>query len=516
MSQIPCGQSSKSVDVAASQSGSVQLFLKDHSNHFHARLFADRRRTLRHHEGLIMTHDTFFQCLAPWANDTHVRLSVVTQARTDTTWPDLQARGQQTESNKQLTHKKNEQGKRRVVWIIPTLQLLTKFYDQQRASVHTDDEKQTLPPRARNQAKGPAQPTLVQLNPTIHPETTTRKEWKRCSHGVRPAENDPIRTSPTSCLQKTLFSLAARWCTRPPCWTTSPQVRRHATCNFTPRKPTYFPARHHNAEEASRWRFKEWTARSHSQEGEIKYLTQFITFKNARQIEFEHCISCEWAAFKSHRQELTSPKYPLRETPQWPHHSSTHQERGRWRKKWRRSSTQRQETHKWKLRCCACHTCSPSVFISLHTSSGFVLCFVLILCFVTSMEFLSLWSSTQSVSQILASFTSRKRVFWGVVFTLPVGYNRPPSVVNDQSVTEWNGFVKAIRLRFSPKNCKLTFFEFLGRPPGFAPLPPSGKRTRRRCPLFDSADNAWLKSERFLIGSVVFPDLLREIHQLCL
>ena len=40
-----------------------------------------------------------------------------------------------------------------------------------------------------------------------------------------------------------------------------------------------------------------------------------------------------------------------------------------------------------------------------------VLGFVLILCFVSSMVFLSLWSSTQSVSQILAYFTSLKRVF---------------------------------------------------------------------------------------------------------
>ena len=53
----------------------------------------------------------------------------------------------------------------------------------------------------------------------------------------------------------------------------------------------------------------------------------------------------------------------------------------------------------------------------LHTFLGFVLRFVLILCFVSSMMFLSLWSSTQSVSQIRAYFTSRKRIFWGVVFT---------------------------------------------------------------------------------------------------
>ena len=31
-----------------------------------------------------------------------------------------------------------------------------------------------------------------------------------------------------------------------------------------------------------------------------------------------------------------------------------------------------------------------------------------------------------------------------------------------------------------------------------------------------NVDNAWLKSERFLNGLPVFPDLLREIHQISL
>ena len=45
-------------------------------------------------------------------------------------------------------------------------------------------------------------------------------------------------------------------------------------------------------------------------------------------------------------------------------------------------------------------------------------------------------SSTHTVYQILACFTSRKRVLRSVVFTPPVGYNRPPSAVNDLSVTK--------------------------------------------------------------------------------
>ena len=96
-------------------------------------------------------------------------------------------------------------------------------------------------------------------------------------------------------------------------------------------------------------------------------------------------------------------------------------------------------------------TCSQSVS-SRCTHCWVSWCaFVLILCFVSSIVFLSLWSSTQYVSQILAYFTSRKRVFWGVVFTHTVGYNRPPSAVNDLSVknrmNSWKPFVWFFRQR---------------------------------------------------------------------
>ena len=47
--------------------------------------------------------------------------------------------------------------------------------------------------------------------------------------------------------------------------------------------------------------------------GEIKYFGEIITFKNVVQVEFEHRIKCASATFTSHRQELKSPKYPLRD-----------------------------------------------------------------------------------------------------------------------------------------------------------------------------------------------------------
>ena len=54
--------------------------------------------------------------------------------------------------------------------------------------------------------------------------------------------------------------------------------------------------------------------------------------------------------------------------------------------------------------------------------------------------------------------------FGGVVFTHPVGYSRLPSAVNDLSVTKYNEFVKAIRLRFSPKLCKQRVHPFDRKP----------------------------------------------------
>ena len=44
--------------------------------------------------------------------------------------------------------------------------------------------------------------------------------------------------------------------------------------------------------------------------------------QNAVQVECDHRMKCAWATFTSHRQELTSPRYPF-------HPSTAHQVRGR-------------------------------------------------------------------------------------------------------------------------------------------------------------------------------------------
>ena len=60
----------------------------------------------------------------------------------------------------------------------PYIQLLTKLYGQQRASVHTDVKSKHVH-RAGNQAGRPTQHALVQVAPTIHLQSTYRKveQW---------------------------------------------------------------------------------------------------------------------------------------------------------------------------------------------------------------------------------------------------------------------------------------------------------------------------------------------------
>ena len=58
--------------------------------------------------------------------------------------------------------------------------------------------------------------------------------------------------------------------------------------------------------------------------------------------------------------------------------------------------------------------------------------------FASSIQFVAV--PIYSISDLYANsfwrFTLRKRVFWGVVFTHPVGCSRPPSAVNDPIATK--------------------------------------------------------------------------------
>ena len=88
-----------------------------------------------------------------------------------------------------------------------------------------------------------------------------------------------------------------------------------------------------------------------------------------------------------------------------------------------------------------------------------------------------------------------------------VGCSRPPSAVNDPTATKEK--VKVARLRFIPKRQTTglrwshlwTFFEMLWAPPGIAPLPPTGGRTRWLVPVLILPEWHWpkLSFSRFLV-----------------
>ena len=100
-------------------------------------------------------------------------------------------------------------------------------------------------------------------------------------------------------------------------------------------------------------------------------------------------------------------------------------------------------------------------------------------------------------------------------------YSGRPSTANDLFVTKLNEFMKAIRLRlsrkfgqqqvapFDRKPLHAYFFtnffsKFIGKPPRFSPLPPSGRRTRCRfqCFVFPRKHRPELLSSNFLVWTV--------------
>ena len=98
-------------------------------------------------------------------------------------------------------------------------------------------------------------------------------------------------------------------------------------------------------------------------------------------------------------------------------------------------------------------------------SSHIVGIFALVLRVVNSIVVaVTMKSISDMYANSLLRFTLRKRVFWGVVFTPPVGCSRPPSAVNDPNATKQNDFVTAIRLRFSPKFSKQRVVPFDHKP----------------------------------------------------
>ena len=119
------------------------------------------------------------------------------------------------------------------------------------------------------------------------------------------------------------------------------------------------------------------------------------------------------------------------------------------------------------------------------------------LCFVSSIQLLSavpIYSISDLFANFLWRFTLRKRVFWGVVFTLPVGCSRPPSVVNGpmqqnrEQKKSWKshvwGFIQrrqttgvtVLSCRFA-RNLICGLSSELWAAPWVSPLPHTGGRT---------------------------------------
>ena len=124
-------------------------------------------------------------------------------------------------------------------------------------------------------------------------------------------------TNGISCSQTTSSSSAVQSNTRPPCQTTSPQPERHTAFNKLPRKQ-----KHHLQHEIKK---NEKTAQVVVQGMNIEILPpegKHQMPRTTRHVRHRRvCPSDQMRVgntLTSHRQELTSPKYPLRDAPHDP------------------------------------------------------------------------------------------------------------------------------------------------------------------------------------------------------
>ena len=117
-------------------------------------------------------------------------------------------------------------------------------------------QKQIVPLRARNQAGRIALHALVQLTPALHHENTHRKV--EYSHGVRLADHDPdTNLSNLRFADDILPIIGSRKHTTTMLDDLTKTTTAHGLQLHTTKKPKSSPQRHHSAEEATRWQFKE-------------------------------------------------------------------------------------------------------------------------------------------------------------------------------------------------------------------------------------------------------------------
>ena len=189
--------------------------------------------------------------------------------------------------------------------------------------MHIDVKRKKLPSQARNQ--------------TIYIMKQLTGKCKRCNHGVKLGEHDPDTNLSNLRFADDILLLRGPLKHTPTMLDdlTTATTAHHTTCKFQPTKSKII------SNTTSKHRRSNFVAVQRVNieilppEGKIKFLGQLITFENAVQVEFEHRFKCAWATSRSHRQELTSPKYPPRDRLKLfddtvtPSHSSTPQARGR-------------------------------------------------------------------------------------------------------------------------------------------------------------------------------------------
>ena len=185
-------------------------------------------------------------------------------------------------------------------------------YSYSQISTARRSQTQTLPPRVENQAGTPTQHALVPVTPTTHHETTN-KNGTQVTTESNLSSTTLARTSPifrfaddillvsgslkhtTTMLDKLIAA------------TTAHGLQLHT------RKRKSSPTRHQNLQKRNTVAVQVLNIEIPPREGKTKYLGQLTPFKNAVQIELDTRIKCAGATFTSHRQELTSPTYSLRD-----------------------------------------------------------------------------------------------------------------------------------------------------------------------------------------------------------
>ena len=142
-------------------------------------------------------------------------------------------------------------------------------------------------------------------------------------------------------------------------------------------------------------------------------------------------------------------------------------------------------------------------------------------------------------SHFVHTFAPRKHVISGVVFTHPIGYSRPPSAVNDPSVTKWMNSRKScpedlFQTLENKSPCSIsTWFismvTFIGLRSPPRTLQNSTMKKKKNCvPIVGfvelllfcfnccKVDNACLKSGLCSTGTVLEPVLFEVSHHLLL